>query len=132
MIDRVEVAVGGVAVRDGAILLIERATEPAVGKWSVPGGRVEPGETLADALVREMAEETGLAVAVGPMIAIAERIGRSHHVVIVNHHVEVVGPTEPVAGDDAADAAWTPLDRLAEIDLVPGLLDHLTEHGIVN
>lgn len=131
MIERIEIAVGGVAVRDGAILLIERATEPAAGAWSVPGGRVEPGETLTDALTRELAEETGLTITVGPMIAIAERIGPSHHLVIVNFHVEVVGSTAPIAGDDAADAAWTPLDRLAEIDLVPGLLEHLIEHGIV-
>ena len=98
----ITVAVGGVAVRDGAILLIERGTEPAKGKWSVPGGRLEPGETMAQAVVRELAEETGLTVRAGEMIAIAERIGPGHHVLIANHHVEIIGPTTPTAGDDAA------------------------------
>ena len=128
----ITVAVGGVAVIDGAILLIERGTEPSAGCWSVPGGRLEPGETLAQAVVREVAEETGLAVVAGSLIALAERIGPDHHILIANHHVEIIGSTTPTAGDDAADAAWVPLDQLTEIELVPGLLDYLRDNGIVS
>ena len=132
MTTQITVAVGGVAVIDDAILLIERATHPSAGRWSVPGGRVEVGETLAEAVVREVAEETGLSVIAGPLIAVAERIGPDHHLLIANHHVEIIGPTTPTAGDDAAAAAWVALDRLGEIDLVPGLLEYLQDNGIVS
>lgn len=131
MSEAIVVAVGGVAIVDDEILLIKRGTEPSAGRWSVPGGRVERGETLAEAVVREVAEETGLRVAAGPLIALAERIGPDQHVLIANHHVDVIGPTTPTAGDDAAAAAWVPLTQLGEIDLVPGLLAYLREHGVV-
>ncbi len=127
----ITVAVGGVAIVDDAILLIKRGTEPSIGLWSVPGGRVETGETLAEATVREMAEETGLTVVAGPLIALIERISSDRHLLIANHHVDIIGPTTPTAGDDAANAAWVPLTQLGAIDLVPGLLDYLQDNGIV-
>ena len=68
----------------------------------------------------------------GSLIALAERIGPDHHILIANHHVEIIGSTTPTAGDDAADAAWVPLDQLTEIELVPGLLDYLRDNGIVS
>jgi ADP-ribose pyrophosphatase YjhB (NUDIX family) len=136
---RPEVAVGAVVVRrsprDGRseILLVERGRGAGVGWWSVPGGRVEPGERLADAVVREVAEETGLAVAVERFLGWVERIdadaGR-HDVILDFVATAAVPGSEPVAGDDAAAAAWCPLDTLATARLVPGLLDFLLEHGI--
>ncbi len=128
----ITVAVGGVAIVDDAILLIKRGTEPSIGLWSVPGGRVETGETLAEAIVREMAEETGLTAVAGPLIALVERISSDRHLLIANHHVDIIGPTTPTAGDDAASAAWVPLTQLGAIDLVPGLLDYLQDNGIVS
>ena len=68
-------AVGAIAVRDGALLLIRRGHAPSRGRWSLPGGRVEPGETAREALVREMAEETGLVVEVGDLVGEVTRPG---------------------------------------------------------
>lgn len=131
MNSEIAVAVGGVAIVNDAILLIKRGTEPSTGLWSVPGGRVETGETLAEAIVREMAEETGLTIVAGPLIALVERISSDRHLLIANHHVDIIGPTTPTAGDDAAGAAWVPLTQLGALDLVPGLLDYLRDNGIV-
>ena len=70
------VGVGGVIVTDGNVVLIRRRYEPLKGHWSLPGGTVEVGETLEAALVREMLEETGLVVDVGPVIEVFDRIMR--------------------------------------------------------
>lgn len=128
---RPEVCVGAVAVRDGCLLLVRRGRAPALGKWSVPGGRVEWGETLADAAVREVAEETGLEATCGGFAGWVERIGEGHHYVIVDFWVTVEGRHAPVAGDDAAEARWVPLAELGHLDLTGGLDDFLRRIGIV-
>ena len=127
----VQLAVGGIAIQNGRILLIRRATEPEAGRWSLPGGRVEFGETMAEALGREFLEETGLDVVVGERVGIAERIAPNHHFVIIDHMVEVQGRRTAVAGDDASAAQWIPLSELGSCALVSGLLDFLQEHGVV-
>ena len=115
---RPEVAVGSVAVVDGRLLLVRRGRGPAAGEWSVPGGRVEPGETLHEAVVRETAEETGLEVVVSGFLGWVERIHEGaggeggHHFVILDFAVDVLDPDrEPVAGDDAAEVAWVRASR---------------------
>lgn len=131
---RVEVAVGGVAVRDGEILLVRRGAAPAAGAWSVPGGRVRFGESLAEAVAREVREETGLEVEAGRFLGWVERMGDEpvpYHYVILDFLATVTGAAEPAAGDDAADARWVPVARLAEYRLVPGLLDFLVGAGVV-
>jgi ADP-ribose pyrophosphatase YjhB (NUDIX family) len=110
-----------VAIAGDRVLLVRRGRAPGVGLWSVPGGRVEPGETVDAAVVREVAEETGLSVRCGPLAGWAERIGADHHYVILDFHVSVVGDTAPTAGDDAAEAAWVPVSELGERPLVDGL-----------
>jgi ADP-ribose pyrophosphatase YjhB (NUDIX family) len=136
---RPEVAVGGVVVRAGHdgrpvdLLLVERGRGPAVGRWSVPGGRVEPGERAADAVVREVAEETGLAVRVEGFLGWVERIdpaGGWHHVILDFRARALDEAAVPVAGDDAAAVRWCPVADLAGVDFVDGLLDFLVEHGI--
>ena len=130
---RPEVCVGAVAVVDDRILLIRRGHGPAAGEWSVPGGRVEGGETLAEAVVRELAEETGLEAVCDDLIGWVERIGGDHHFVIFDFFVTVLDDpdTQPQAGADAAEAAWVPLDEVAHLRLADGLAEFLHEHGIV-
>ena len=128
-----EVCVGAVAVVDGRLLLIRRGHGPAAGEWSVPGGRVEGGETLAEAVVREVAEETGLEAVCDDLGGGVERIGDDHHFVIFDFYVTVLdGPeTTPKAGGDAAEAAWVPVDEIGHLRLAEGLIEFLHDHGIV-
>jgi ADP-ribose pyrophosphatase YjhB (NUDIX family) len=124
-------AVGAVVVRDGKLLLVRRGHAPALGRWSVPGGHVEPGETDADAVVREVAEETGLRVRVGPLVGEVLRPGIGDDTYRIRDFlVEIIDGAEH-AGDDASDLAWVAFDRLAETDLTDGLLDALREWAVV-
>ena len=128
---RPEVCVGAIARSGDALLLVLRGREPGRGLWSVPGGRVEAGESLADAVVRELREETGLDGACGPLVGWVERIGRDHHFVILDFEVTAVGG-DPVPGDDADDARWVPIEALDELPLVDGLVDFLRERGVID
>jgi 8-oxo-dGTP diphosphatase len=125
--------VGAVAVADGRLLLVRRGHGPAAGAWSVPGGRVEGGETLAEAVVRELAEETGLEAVCDDLIGWVERIGSDHHFVIFDFFVTVLDDPDavPAAGGDAAEAAWVPVEDISQLRLADGLAEFLHEHGIV-
>ena len=128
---RPEVCVGAIALRGEELLLIRRGHGPAAGEWAVPGGRVEPGETLAEADVRELAEETGLEGVCDGLVGVAERIDEGHHFVILDHRVRILGGRER-AGSDAAEVAWVPLSDVAELPLVEGLAEFLHDHGILD
>jgi len=115
--------VGGLAYDDaGRLLLVQRGNEPGRGLWSLPGGRVEPGEDDAAALVREMAEETGLVVQPGDLVG---RVRRGPYE-IADYRCRVVGGTL-LAGDDALDARWCDAATLLELALVPLLVETLRE-----
>jgi 8-oxo-dGTP diphosphatase len=110
------VGVGAVVVKDGKALIVKRAHEPRKGEWSLPGGRVELGEALVDAVRREIKEETGLDIAVGPIVEVLDRVhhhdGRvRYHFVIVDYLCTCIGG-ELCAGDDADDAAWVTSDEI--------------------
>jgi 8-oxo-dGTP diphosphatase len=127
-----EVCVGAVVVHDGNLLLVRRGHGPAAGEWAVPGGRVEEGEMLAEAVVREVREETGLECVCGELVGWVERIGDDYHFVILDFYATVLDATAaPVAGDDAAEVLWVALTDVAEYRLVEGLAEFLHEHGVI-
>ena len=128
---RPEVCVGAVAVDNDRLLLVRRGHGAAAGEWSVPGGRVEAGETLVEAVVRELLEETGVEGVCNDLIGWVERINDDGHYVILDFRVDVLEESEPVAGDDAAEAAWVPLSEVADLLLVEGLAEFLHENGIL-
>ncbi|HEY2331439.1 MAG TPA: NUDIX hydrolase [Acidimicrobiales bacterium] len=129
--NRPVVCVGAVAVDDDRLLLIRRGRAPGAGRWSVPGGRVEPGETLAEAVVRELAEETGLEGVCGELVGWVERIDTDDHFVILDFFVEVLDPDRNRPGDDATEVGWVALDQVAELSLVDGLAEFLHENGVL-
>jgi len=123
--------VGAVVVCEGQLLVVRRGRAPGRGDWSVPGGRVEHGETLSDAVVRELAEETGLRGVCGDMLGWVERIGDGYHFVILDFAVTVATRDVPMAGDDAVEAVWVPLGAVGDLGLVEGLVDFLSAHGVL-
>ncbi|MEN3315604.1 MAG: 8-oxo-dGTP diphosphatase [Acidimicrobiaceae bacterium] len=128
---RPEVCVGAIAVAEEKLLLIRRGRGPAAGVWSVPGGRVEAGETLAEAVLRELTEETALEGVCDGLVGWVERMGPDHHYVILDFAVTILETANPQAGDDAVEAEWVPLDEVAHRRLADGLAEFLHEHGIV-
>ena len=117
--DRPIVGVGAVVIDGDRVLLIRRANEPLKGEWSLPGGAVEIGETLEAAVAREICEETGLDVRVGPIVEVLDRIrldadGRArYHYVLVDYLCHATGGTMACASDAAA-AVWASLDELTQ------------------
>ena len=97
--DRPIVGVGAVLVDEGKVLLIRRGVEPSKGQWSLPGGAVELGETLEASIAREMLEETGLEVEVGPVIEVFDRIIKDSESRVEYHYVLVDYLCWPIAGE---------------------------------
>ena len=109
--ERPVVGVGAVIVRDGQVLIVKRRYEPLAGRWSLPGGTLELGETLESGLIREMREETGLDVDVGPVIEVFDRIMFDeaqrvrYHFVLVDYLCWPAGG-ELCAGSDVDEAIF--------------------------
>ncbi|MGH2775895.1 MAG: NUDIX hydrolase [Actinomycetota bacterium] len=124
--------VGAIVVRDGHLLMVRRAQQPALGLWSVPGGKVERSEYLADALRREVEEETGLKVDVGDLAGYFEVIGDDSHYVIMDFRATYNGADEPRPGDDVDRARWVPLDDIALLECTPRFVELLTAWGVLS
>lgn len=128
-----QLAVSALVRRDREILMIRRGRGPAMGRWSVPGGRVEHGESLSEAVERELLEETGLSGNCGRFVGWVERISageHGEHFVILDFEVTLLDDREPTAGDDAAEVRWVAISDLGQLQLVDGLADFLQDHWI--
>ena len=109
--------------------MVKRGQEPAKGLWSVPGGRVNNGEYLNDAVAREVREETGLSITVDRLLGILEVVGDPHYV-ILDYMASLDGPDAAVAGDDVAEVAWVPLDEVSALDCTPRFLETMRGWGV--
>lgn len=113
-------AVGVVCLKGDEVLLIRRGTPPRMGEWSLPGGRIEPGERAVDAALRELREETGVEARILGLIDVVDGIfpEAGRHYVLIDYVAEWTGG-EAVAGDDAADAVFMPIaTAMAAVDWV--------------
>jgi 8-oxo-dGTP diphosphatase len=119
---RPQVAVGAILTDSaGRVLLIQRGQPPALGRWSLPGGRVEFGETLAQALHRELEAETGLIAELGALVEVFEYIDDAYHYVILDYRM--VSPRgELRAGEDAGAARFVTLAEAEALPTTDGLL----------
>jgi mutator protein MutT len=121
--DRPIVGVGAVILEDDRVLLVKRAHEPLRGQWSLPGGAVDLGEPLVAAVVREVREETGLDVEVGPLVDVIDRITPdgdrvAYHFVVVDYLCRVIGG-ELACASDADAAEWVAIAALDRFGVTP-------------
>ena len=122
------VGVGAVVVRDGRVLLVKRGGQPSAGKWSLPGGLVELGETTGDAVRREVTEECGLAVRLAGIAGVVDRIVRDddgrvrYHYVLVDY-LAYAESDDVAAATDAAEVRWVPVDEVEQLEVTEGLTE---------
>ena len=118
-------------VKNGSLLMIRRAKEPYAGRWSVPGGMLEHGEYLTDAVRREVLEETGIEVDVGDLLGILE-LWREPHIVILDYVATPATDDEPRAGDDVSEARWVPLEEVPSLECTPRFVETLRGWGVLS
>lgn len=127
-------AVGAIVLEKGELLLVRRDREPAKGEWSLPGGRVEWGESLQEAIAREVREETGIEIEVEGLAGIAERIVPDDEGTVRFHYVILDYWAKPKThdckpGDDVSEARWVSVSELIEYPLTAGLFEFLQDRG---
>lgn len=123
---------GVVLLAPDGLLLVRRAHAPDRGRWSLPGGRVEPGETARHAARREALEETGLELEIGPLIGVATVLAEGQRYAISNFSAAMaVANQNPVAGDDVDRAEFVAPSALLSLALSDGLRAWLVGHGVV-
>jgi 8-oxo-dGTP diphosphatase len=132
MTARPELAVSAAIFRDGRVLVVRRAQAPAAGSWTLPGGRVELGETLITAVIREVAEETALTIRVKGLAGYREMIldqaieGRGRHFVILPFAAEWVSGDVRL-NEELGDFRWCALSEIDDLPTTPGLLEILRQ-----
>jgi mutator protein MutT len=124
--------VGAIIVDEaGRLLLVRRARPPAAGTWSLPGGRVERGEDDAQAVAREVREETGLQVSVGERVGTVERAPVAGIVYVINDYACTVTGGTLRAGDDASDVRWYTPAEVRALSTSPQLVETLESWGVL-
>jgi 8-oxo-dGTP diphosphatase len=123
--ERPMVGVGAIIFRGEQVLLVKRGTEPAYGKWSVPGGLVEVGESLREAVLREVQEEVGLTVAVRDLVVALDRVIRDETGRIEYHYILLdflcdSQDGEPSPDSDALDCRFVPVGSLSQYEMTRG------------
>ena len=126
--DAPRVGVGAVVLHEDRVLLVRRGGRPSPGKWSLPGGLVELGETTAEAVRREIAEECGCDIRVVGICGVIDRVvhdaeGRVRYHYVLIDYLAYVESDAVTAGSDAAEACWVSIDRVDELDVTEGLSD---------
>jgi 8-oxo-dGTP diphosphatase len=125
--DYPRVGVGAVVLDKGRVLLVRRGGNPSPGKWSLPGGLVELGETAVEAVQRELREECSIDIDVVDVAGVIDRVVRDaagrirYHYVLVDY-LAFTASDAICAGTDAAEAQWVELDRVGELDVTEGLM----------
>ena len=130
-------AVGAIVLEKGELLLVKRDREPARGRWSLPGGRLEWGESLREGCAREVKEETGVEIEVEGLAGIAERILPDDDGEVVYHFVihdfwAAPRSRETIPGDDVSEVRWVAVGELGELPLTDGLLEFLGDRGVMD
>ena len=126
--DYPRVGVGAVVLHEGRVLLVKRGRPPALGKWSLPGGLVELGETTSAAAQREIAEECGIDVRLAGVAGVVDRVTRDetgrvrYHYVLVDY-LAYAESDRVIAGSDAAEVQWVPAEQVHILDVTEGLVD---------
>jgi ADP-ribose pyrophosphatase YjhB (NUDIX family) len=122
------VGVGAVILHEDRVLLVRRGKAPSFGKWSLPGGLVELGESTREAIEREIREECGIKISVIEVVGVIDRVvkddaGRVRYHYVLVDYLAYPDSLDVEAGDDAAEARWFEIDRVVELDTTQGLLD---------
>lgn len=122
--------VSAFVARDGKVLLVKRNKKAGYGMWSLPGGHVEPGEKARDAVVRELAEETGITARVERILDAIDIIHRDDAGQVLFHYLISCflcrwEAGEPVAGDDVSDARWVHPDEFGGLTMTPGTAEFI-------
>ncbi len=126
--DHPRVGVGAVVLSGDRVLLVRRGGQPSRGKWSLPGGQVELGETTIEAVQRELIEECGLKIRVVGLAGVLDRVvkdadGRIRYQWVLVDYLAYPESETICAGSDAAEARWVPVSEIANLDVTEGLAD---------